>query len=560
MPDFQTRKFAWTPSPDEVAATPVRHRVIIVGAGPVGLACAIDLAQRGIKVLVLDEDDSLATGSRAICFSRRSLEIFERLACISPILAKGVSWNTGKVFFGERLVYSFDLQPGGDEHYPAFINIQQYYVEAYLLARAAELPALEIRWRNRVEGVLNTRDGAELSVTTPRGRYSLACDYLVAADGSRSSVREILGLQAHGHSFRDRFLIADVRMRAAFPSERWFWFDPPFHRNQSALLHRQPDDVWRIDFQLGWDADPVAEREPGRVRERLRAMLGEAVEFELEWVSVYTFSCVRMERFVHDRVIFIGDAAHSVSPFGARGANGGLQDAENLAWKLAAVLAGDAGPGLLASFDSERQQATDENLLNSTRSTDFITPKSVASRLFRDAVLSLAHEHAFARSLVNSGRLSVPAVLSSSVLNYPQSERYDAGVPPGSVAADAPLVVAGAERWLLELLDGRFCLLVYRGRGRESEIDEQLRQLHSLADQIQVLVVSAEPGEHPGVPQGFTFAHDVRGVLAQRYEMAHGSSYLLRPDQHVCARWHGLQAMEVYKARERALGHIAETA
>ena len=197
------------------------------------------------------------------------------------------------------------------------------------------------------------------------------------------------------------------------------------------LLHRQPDDVWRIDFQLGWDADPALERQPERVIPRVRALLGADVGFELVWCSVYTFSCQRMERFRHGRVLFAGDAAHGVSPFGARGANGGVQDAENLAWKLAWVLKGEAPDALLDSYGVEREAAADENILNSTRSTDFITPKNAASRAFRDATLTLARDYPFARRLVNSGRLSVPAVFSGSPLNTPDADAFAGGLVPG---------------------------------------------------------------------------------------------------------------------------------
>ena len=266
---------------------------------------------------------------------------------------------------------------------------------------------------------------ATLTIETPDGPYALTADYVVACDGSRSPLRAMLGQKSAGHSFRDRFLIVDVKMTpetsARFAAERWFWFDPPFHRGQSVLLHRQPDDVWRIDFQLGWDADPVVEREPGRVAARVEALLGSTGDagaaFTFEWMSVYTFACLRMDRFRHGRVLFAGDAAHGVSPFGARGANSGVQDVDNLVWKLRLVLQGKAPDRLLDSYDDERVDAADENILNSTRSTDFITPKSEISKTFRDAVLKLASAHPFARKLVNSGRLSVPSTLASSPLN-----------------------------------------------------------------------------------------------------------------------------------------------
>jgi 3-(3-hydroxy-phenyl)propionate hydroxylase len=218
----------------------------------------------------------------------------------------------------------------------------------------------------------------------------------------------MLGLDIEGKIFMDRFLIADVVMKADFPPSAGSG-STAFHRNQSVLLHRQADNVWRIDFQLGWDADPEEEKKPENVIPRIKAMLGDEREFELEWVSVYTFQCRRMNRFNHGRVLFVGDAAHQVSPFGARGANSGVQDTDNLVWKLKLVMDGKAPATLLDTYSEERGHAADENILNSTRSTDFITPKSAVSKTFRNAVLELAEHHPFARALVNSGRLSVPS-------------------------------------------------------------------------------------------------------------------------------------------------------
>ncbi|WP_197349861.1 FAD-dependent oxidoreductase, partial [Ralstonia solanacearum] len=439
-PDYQTRVFPYTPCAEQQpgAAAAVRP-VVVVGAGPVGLATAIDLAQQGVPVVVVDDDCTLSTGSRAICFSKRSLEIFDRLGCGDRMVDKGVSWNVGKVFLKNELLYSFDLLPETGHRRPAFINLQQYYVEGFLVERAQALPNLELRWKNQVTGLAQDADGVTLTIDTPDGPYTLRARYVVAADGSRSPVRRMMGLETHGQTFKDHFLIADVRMKADFPSERWFWFDPPFHPNQSVLLHHQPDNVWRIDFQLGWDADPIAEKQPEHVIPRVRALLGEGVDFELEWVSVYTFSCERMDRFRHGRVLFVGDAAHRVSPFGARGANSGLQDAENLAWKLRMVLNAEAPHALLDTYASEREHAADENIRHSTHSTDFITPKSPVSRLFRDAVLRLAKHHAFARTLVNSGRLSTPTVLAGSPLLTPDDAPFSGPLVPGAVAPDAPV-------------------------------------------------------------------------------------------------------------------------
>jgi 3-(3-hydroxy-phenyl)propionate hydroxylase len=306
------------------------------------------------------------------------------------------------------------------------------------------------------------------------------------------------------------------------------------------LLHMQPDNVWRIDFQLGWDADPEEEKKPENIIPRVKALLGEDVQFELEWASVYTFACLRMDRFRHGRVLFAGDSAHGVSPFGARGANSGVQDAENLAWKLAAVLRGDAPDALLDSYATEREYAADENIRNSTRATDFITPKSEVSRLFRDAVLELAKRHDFARALVNSGRLSVPATLHGSPLNTPDADAFIGRMVPGAVAADAPVtLVDGRSGWLLrELGSSAFTALVF-GEGEAGE--RSARALAEADDSLRVLRLPLT---------------EANAMAAQRYDAQPGTVYLLRPDQHVCARWRAPAPSAIRAALARAMGLV----
>lgn len=536
--DYQGRVFGYAPPRSQAG----RHPVVVVGAGPVGLATAIDLAQNGVPVVLLDDDDKLSQGSRAICFSKRTLEIFDRLGCGERIAAKGVRWHVGRVFNRDAEVYSFDLLPEAGHERPAFVNLQQYYVEGYLHERAQELPQLDLRWCSKVTGLAQHADHVALKVTTPEGEYALEAAYVVAADGGKSSVRALMGLESHGRTFRDRFLIADVKMTADFPAERWFWFDPPFHPGQSVLLHRQPDNIWRIDFQLGWDADPVAEKAPERVIPRIRALLGEDAQFSLEWVSVYSFCCLRMDSFRHGRVLFAGDAAHGVSPFGARGANSGVQDADNLAWKLRLVVEGKASDALLDTYAQERERAADENILNSTRSTDFITPKSAVSRLFRDAVLQLAKDQPFARKLVNSGRLSTPSTYSDSGLNTADGERFGGCMRLGAPAADAPLMLDGAPAWLLRQMGKGFTGIYFAGSAREA--GEFVRE----AFPVRTLVIAPK-----GQGAGGIF-EDSEGVFAARYDAAPGSFYLLRPDQHLCARWRGFDAQAVRAALARASG------
>ncbi|MEJ1156962.1 FAD-dependent oxidoreductase [Prosthecomicrobium sp. N25] len=532
---FEVPLYPYRRSADQDAASPVRRPVVVVGAGPVGLCAAIDLALHDVPVVVLDENDKVSWGSRAICFAKRPLEILDRLGCGDPMVDKGVVWNLGKVYFRDRQVYSFNLLPEDGHKRPAFINLQQYWFEQYLVDRVRALQAagkpIEIRGGNQVLMVRADERGAHLAVDTPDGPYKLDCDWLIACDGAGSPIRTMMGLDFVGRVFEDNFLIADVVMAESpdFPVERRFWFDPPFNPGQSALLHKQPDNVWRIDLQLGWAIDKREEAKPERVIPRLKAFLGEDAAFELEWVSIYTFQCRRMERFRHGRVIFAGDSAHQVSPFGARGANSGIQDTDNLVWKLKLVLDGTAPESLLDSYDVERIHGADENILNSTRATDFITPKSETSRLFRDAVLDLAEQFPATRPLVNSGRLSVPCTYDGSPLNGPDCPLMPARTRPGSPAVDAPV----GSGWLLDRLGGRFQLVTI-----DAEAPARL-EIAGIA--VERLALSA--------------ADDPAGHLAARYlGLAHSAVYLMRPDQHVAARWETYEAGAVAAALHRAIG------
>jgi 3-(3-hydroxy-phenyl)propionate hydroxylase len=541
-PRFEYRR------PAELDAAAARRPVIVVGAGPVGMSAAIDLRQHGVPVLLLDDDDTVSIGSRGVCYAKRTLEIFDRLGVGDAVCGRGVSWDVGRTFFRDREVYSFNLRPQPDHKRPGMINLQQYHLEELLVERCAAA-GVEMRWKHKVTGVESRPDGVALTVETPDGAFAIACDWLVVADGARSPIRRMLWLDVEGKIFTDRFLIADVVMQADFPAERWFWFDPPFHPNQSVLLHKQADNVWRIDFQLGWDADPDEEKRPERVIPRIEAMLGKDRPFELEWVSVYTFQCRRMQKFRHGRVLFAGDAAHQVSPFGARGANSGVQDADNLAWKLALVLSGLAPERLLDSYCDERVFAADENILNSTRSTDFITPKNAASRTFRNAVLQLAGHHAFARKLVNSGRLSVPSVYTASPLNTADADTFAGDMVPGAPLDDAPVEVDGQPGWLLDQLGGRFQLLVYAERA--ADVDMQALAELKTAIPVEPVLVTAAPGGRPGVRA----LHDVRARFLERYDALPGSAWLMRPDQHVAARWRRLAPAAVRAALARATGN-----
>ncbi len=530
---YEYPEFPYTQSDEQKNGVVKRHPAIIIGAGPIGLTTALDFAQQGIPVVVLDDNNTVSVGSRAVCYAKRPLEIWDRLGCGQRMIDKGVIWKIGKVFRQDDLVYQFDLLPEEDHKIPAFINLQQYYLEEYMIERCKDFgDRVDLRWKSKVISLRNEADHVVLQVETPDGVYQVEADYVVSCDGANSDTRKMLGLDFEGQFFQDRFLIADVVMKADFPAERWFWFDPPFHPNQSVLLHMQSDNVWRIDFQLGWDSDPEEEKKPEKVIPRLKAMLGEDTEFELEWVSVYQFACRQLNDFRCGRVFFAGDAAHQVSPFGARGANTGVQDIDNLAWKLKLVRDGKAPEALLDSYSEERVFAAADNLKHSTQSTDFITPKSKCSTFFRDAVLALAKEHEFARPLVNSGRLSMPTPYEKSSLNTPDEEAFAGKMQPGTNCADAPIRKDNQEGWFLNQIGERFSVVTFGD-----------------APAIDTLDIDGIPCDILVVGKDF---EDSKGRLTERYDGKNGTTYLIRPDQHVAARWRSFDKDKIATALNRA--------
>jgi 3-(3-hydroxy-phenyl)propionate hydroxylase len=523
------------PDQDRAGADVAEYPVVVVGAGPVGLSLAIDLAQRGQSVVLLDDADRIGEGSRAICFSKRSLEYWDRLGVGQRMVDKGVVWSVGKIFHGDSKLYQFNLLPEQGHKRPAFINLQQFYAESYLVDRVEQLDGIDLRWRNKVVGLEQRNDHVALTIQTPDGPYSLHAGFVVACDGARSSLRQMVGAEFAGQVFEDQFLIADVKMTAEFPTERWFWFDPPFHAGRSALLHKQPDDIWRIDLQLHRDADPAVEKLPDNVRPRIARMLGHD-KFEFEWISLYKFQCRRMDRFIHGRVLFAGDAAHQVSPFGARGANSGLEDAENLAWKLDRVLRHRSPQALLDSYHVERSAAADENIRESTRSTDFMAPNTNQEARLRKAVLSLAKETEFGKRMVNGGRLSTPSVYETPLCTA-DVDTWRGGPPPGASMPDAPVATEdGKALFLTEafIRQGSAFTLLEFGNGAAVAAPEGVAKICV------------------GGAGGLT---DPEGLAAARYDAEPGTAYLLRPDGYVAARFRHPARPALDAALARASGY-----
>ncbi len=536
MPGYSLPVYPYR-TPPELAGGAARHYpVIVAGGGLGGLTSALELGSRGIHTIVLDEDNTVGAAglsSRGICYAKRTLEILDRFGVAERIRAKGITWNEGDVYRGERRLYRFNLQPEAGQKYPAFVNLQQFYVEQYLVEKIAEVPAIDLRWKNRVLDVRQGVDHVEVEVGTPEGSYVARCEYLIGADGAHSIVREKTGAKdAESALFEDTWCIADVRMAPSMEAVRKAYLDNPLNEGGAIWYHQMADGVWRTDWQIGHYPDPEAETRPERATQRLKKLLGPEVPFELVWVGPWRFRKRVLEKMKYGRVLFLGDAAAQHSPFGARGGNRAVQDANNLAWKLALVLEGAAQPALLDTYDRERLQAAREAVEIASRSAVFIGPETAGQRLVRDVILDLAERAPAARALVNVGRLSV-ACLYADTPPGRERGRFDSDeARPGAAAPDGLVTEAGKKQYFVDRLQGRFTVAWFGATGPD------------LAACVPVATLNLARASAP--------------ALFARYGVQDTATYVFRPDGHVLARCAGIDAGFATAAIESALGATAE--
>ena len=543
--------------PPEMAGAVGRHPVAIVGAGPVGLTLAIGLARHGVGSVVIEPRRSVSFGSRAICISRRSLEIWDRFGIAKAPLAKGLAWTGGRSFWRDnRLVLEFAMPHDADEKHPPMINLAQCSMEQFLIDAASALPEIDLRWQSAVREIDSRADGLRLRVATPDGDYDLMADYAVACDGARSPVRAALGLELHGTSYEGRYLIADIRLASEYPTERRAWFDPPSNPGSTVLMHRQPDDIWRIDYQLRDGEDPEAEQHEERVRARIDAhlaMIGERAPYELVWISLYKAHALTLDRYRHGRVLFAGDAAHLLPIFGVRGLNSGLDDAANLAWKLAAGVKGLGGEALLDSYSQERVFAAQENIRQARKSTLFMTPPGPGHALMREAALSLAVSQEFARPLVNP-RQTTAITYQDTPLSTPDREAWSGGPAVGATLPNAPVVLrrgnAVTSGYFLDIAGTNATLYLFLGAEGLDASDDVALSRAAAAWPLDVVLIADGGYQHPR----FTVVSDTNGRAAARLAGAPGAAYLVRPDGHVAARWRRFAVGDLAPALARVYG------
>lgn len=492
---------------DQVTKAPVA----IAGAGPVGLVAALTLARDGVRSVVFEAKDTFNDGSRAICVARHSFHILERIGAVAPFLDKALGWTTGRSFFRGRQILEFHMPHDDDQKFWPMYNLQQQYIEQYLWEAAERSDLIEIRWQSAVIGVTDTEDGLRLTVEDPSGAYDFDADWLLAADGARSAIRKMRGLKLSGENYEGRYVIADVRMDHDYPTIRRALFDPKANPGGTVLIHRQPGDIWRIDYQLepGESADE-ATRE-AVVRQKVAAILAELGhdgEWELEWWSVYSANTLALPDYRDGRIFFIGDSAHIVPIFGVRGLNNGLADGENIGWKLARVVKGEASDALLDTYTPERRGATLDVFANATKSTRFMTPPTRGWQLMRDAALSLSLSHDFARSFANPRQMA-PYTYAESPLTAADGGGRAA---PGTVTPNVRLSDA---TWLSDHLGTGFTLILF-GDIEEAQLERLLQAGREHDPAFKVIDIG-----------------DVEGHVAQRFLMRGGEAVLVRPDMYI---------------------------
>ena len=543
------------------SGTPQRYPLVIIGAGLAGLALACDLAERGVPAVVLDDDNTIGVrgaSSRGIVYAQKTLEMMDRLGLYQRIRAKGAVWSAGKTLAGPDVVYEFDAAAASDSTQPPFINLQQFYLEWFMVERIVEIGRTDLRWQTKVVGYTQQDDHAVIQVDTPAGPYRLEADWVCDCSGVNSFVRDTLKIGLKQALGIDRWCISDVRFKQKLPVERWTWIEAPFNDNRAVWQHPMADDVWRMDFQMGADTDVAYVSRHDVAAERIRRQLGDDVEFELIWVGPYSYRAQLIEQLRKGRTFFLGDSAHAMSPFGARGGNSGIQDADNLGWKLALFLQGRAPESLLDSYHAERRPAAQFNIMTTRRTARFLQPESPAEKILRDAVISLAKEYPFARSLCNTGRLSTSYIYSQPPSSQAQKHKTH-GVGGGVAVGEA---VQNVE---ITSPDGRRMALADLFRGHAAYIGFWSGSPATLSAEI-IGLANQLVAEGAGAPllrmleidtcaTGLSTLRDHAGKLARALGLQPGEPVfcLLRPDLHLAARIAQPAAANVKAALRRAL-------
>lgn len=556
---YQVQPFV--PPPELAAPQAAPHPVVVVGAGPVGLVLAIQLARQGVRTVLVESEAQVSGGSRALALTRRSMEIIEQCGVAPDFLRDAITWDRGRSYYMNRVVHHLEIPSSPDDKFAPMTNLAQCAMEQILVDRARAL-GVDVRFQTRVQDLQARDDGVTLTLDTPQGEYRLQADWVAACDGARSSVRRLQGLRFEGKSYESRFVIADFNIEIDEPPGRRCYFEPPWLPGHTVLVHKAPKDVWRFDYQVPADVSDEEALDPVRLTSHIQAHLdyiGIDAPWTFEWTTIYKPNTLTLASYNHGRVLYCGDAAHLLPVFGVRGMNTGVQDAINLAWKLAAVIDRQAAPQLLDTYTSERVADARQICMEAGRSTRMVAPPTRGFRVLQKAVLSLSLDHEFTRGLLH-WRTSRPIDYADSPLTWKDDSEggFDAGPAPGAPARNARVRIGGAPGHLLDAFGVGFHVLVFGGdaalwAGARADVEAARAQ----GLRVRLVAVRDDAAQPAGAD---AVLHDADGHAQSLWGAQGGAVYVLRPDQHVCARWKAASGTRVRAVLEHALGHATATA
>lgn len=511
--------------------------VTIVGGGPIGLTTALLLAKQGIKVIVLTSELQLSEGSRALVYTKRSMEILHAAGAAQKILTKALPWTHGNSIYKGQIAFRMESPTDSNDQFAPLNNLQQNWLESFLVDSIDEHENIEIRWGNKVVHHEQKENSVTLTVETPEGQYQHTTQWLVAADGGRSPIRERMNLRMEGASYEGRFVIADIRIKLDYPTERLAFFSPDWNPGNTILMHREPDQIWRFDYQLDPNTPSEDALKPENlhkaVNDQLKMIGQDHLEWEMDWSTVYSARALTLDNYVHNRIMFVGDSAHLLPIFGVRGANTGFQDAQDLSWKLAAVVNGWAPESLLASYSFDRVGAAREIIAEAGKSTRFMAPPSEGYRLLRNAVLSLSLEHEFVRPLYH-WRTSRPHAYTHSPLN----SQFDDNAKMNELTENGalfPNLKFKDSSYLYDYISGKFNLLIITVNGEISDsLVDEVKSLKNMNIPIQLIALATDGIAVKQADLTLTVSLE---QVKQRLYVDIGHIYLVRPGHHINGRW-----------------------
>ena len=511
--------------------------VTVVGAGPIGMCTALLLAKQGVNVILLSAELQLSEGSRALVYTKRSMEILQAAGVAERIMTRALPWTHGNSIYKGQVAFRMASPTNEHDQFAPLNNLQQNWLESYLLDTIKEQANIEVRWGNKVVAHEQTDEDVTLTIHTPDGEYQHTSKWVVAADGGRSPIRESMKLWMEGASYEGRFVIADIRIKLDYPTERLAFFSPDWNPGNTILMHREPDNIWRFDYQLDPSVSPEDALKPENlhkaVNDQLKMIGQDHLEWEMDWSTVYSARALTLDNYVHNRIMFVGDAAHLLPIFGVRGANTGFQDAQDLAWKLSAVVNGWAPQKLLESYTFDRVGAAREIIAEAGKSTRFMAPPTDGFRLLRNAVLSLSLEHEFVRPLYH-WRTSRPHAYTHSPLN----SQHDDNAQMNELTENGaliPNVKFNDGSFLYDSISGKFSIITFTEKGQVAAgLVAEVAQLKEQGVPAQLVALAMDGQAVAGAD--LTLNIDAE-LVQQRFFADIGAVYVVRPGHHINGRW-----------------------